>query len=83
MLAGRYGFYCQPTNVASYHGSATYVILTRCRISHYKEQWMVLVADEVTVVANATKIVSGFAFKFAGKKKIFQHGRGLALSYNM
>ena len=33
-------FYCQPSHVASYHGSAMSVVTIRCRRSHYKEQWM-------------------------------------------
>ena len=32
--------HCQPSSVASYNGSAMYVVTIRCRRSHYKEQWM-------------------------------------------
>ena len=31
-------FYCQPSSVASFHGSAMLVVMIRCRISYYKEQ---------------------------------------------
>ena len=33
-------FYCQPSGVASYHGSAMSVVMIRSRKSYYKEQWM-------------------------------------------
>ena len=39
-------FYCQQASIASYHGSAMYVIVTCCRRSYCKEQWMVVIAEE-------------------------------------
>ena len=38
-------FNCQPSSVASYHGTAMYVKM-RCRRSYYNEQWLVVVAEE-------------------------------------
>ena len=38
--------YCQPSNVASYRGSAMSAVTTRCPKSYFKEQWMVVVADK-------------------------------------
>ena len=47
ILAGRHELLnCQPSIIASHHGSAMYVVMTRCRRSCYKEQWMVVVAEE-------------------------------------
>ena len=34
------------STVESYHGSTMSVVMTRCRRSHYKEKWMVGVAEE-------------------------------------
>ena len=39
-------FHCPPSSVANFHGSAMSVVMIRCRRSYYKEQWMVVVADE-------------------------------------
>ena len=45
-------FYCQPSSVASYHGSVMSIVMILCRRSYCKvshiveEQWMVVVADE-------------------------------------
>ena len=39
-------FHCQPSSIASYCGSATSVIMIRCRRPHYREQWMGVVAAE-------------------------------------
>ena len=39
-------FYCQPSSVPSYHGSAMDVVMIRCRRSNNKEQWVVGVAEE-------------------------------------
>ena len=44
-----WSFYYKPSSVASYHGSAISVVMIRYRRSHYKEQWMVVVAEEVLV----------------------------------
>ena len=39
-------FYCQPSSIASYHGSAMSAVMIRCRSSYYKEQSTVVVAEE-------------------------------------
>ena len=39
-------FYCQPSNITSYRGSAMSVVIIRCRKSHHEEQWMVVVAEK-------------------------------------
>ena len=42
-------FYCQPSSITSYHGSDMSVVMIRCRIPYYNEQWMVVVAEEYLV----------------------------------
>ena len=44
ILAGRHELLL--STVASYHGSATSVIVMRCRILYYKKQWMAVVTEE-------------------------------------
>ena len=45
-------FYCQSSSVASWHGLAMSVMVIRCRISYYKEQWMVVVNHGRTTSRN-------------------------------
>ena len=39
--------YCQPSRVASYHGSAMSTVTIACRKSYSKEQYMVVVTDRI------------------------------------
>ena len=53
-------FNCQPSSVASYHGSAVCRML-RCRRSYYREQLMAVVADEDLVNHEKTTSKNGQA----------------------
>ena len=39
-------FYCIPSSVARYYGSAMSVVMIHCLRPYNKEQWMVVVAEE-------------------------------------
>ena len=39
-------FYCQPSSLASYHGSVMSAAKTRCQKSYCREQYVVGVAEE-------------------------------------
>ena len=54
-------FYCRPSNVASYHGSAISVAMIRCWRSYYKERRMVVVVKEDLVNHGRTTSRNGQA----------------------
>ena len=39
-------FYCQPSSITSYHGSAASIVVIRYQRSYYREQWMVVITEE-------------------------------------
>ena len=54
-------FCCQPSSFTSYHSSAMSVVMIHYRRSYYKEQWMVVVAEEDLVNHGRTTSRNGQA----------------------
>ena len=67
--------YCQPSSVASYHGSPMCVLMIRCQRLYYEKQWMAVNAEK-------ERINHGRTTSRDGKASRCRHCRGSCIVYD-